>query len=84
MAVAESQIQANQSDDTALAADRKINIQSLENKGRSPVIFLFSSLDVLSTSFDSEQSYIELPVRSLFEMTLAASHFLNPQSDDKK
>ena len=66
---------------TDLPAGSKINIQSWEKQDGSPVIPFFTSLEVLSKALDSEQSYIELPVRSLFEMTRGATLFLNPKSD---
>jgi hypothetical protein len=67
-----------------LAAGSNIRIQNWERPDGSPVIPFFSSLEVLSKSLDSENSYIELPVRSLFEMTMGATLFLNPKSDHGK
>jgi len=70
-----------ESDVVDLLAGSKINIQNWEKQDGSPVIPFFTSLDVLSKALDSEQSYLELPVRSLFEMTMGSVLFLNPKSD---
>lgn len=64
-----------------LEAGSKIRIQHWEKADGSPVIPFFSSLEVLKKSIDSEESYLVLPVRSLFEMTQGATLFLNPKSD---
>ncbi|ELV8719731.1 enhanced serine sensitivity protein SseB [Vibrio vulnificus] len=64
-----------------LEAGSKIQIQHWEKADGTPVIPFFSSLKVLQKSIDSEQSYLALPVRSLFEMTQGATLFLNPKSD---
>ncbi|AWB58280.1 enhanced serine sensitivity protein SseB [Colwellia sp. Arc7-D] len=73
--------QPTELDEIDLLAGSKINIQNWEKQDGDPVIPFFSSLDVLSKALDSEQSYIELPVRSLFEMTMGSNLFLNPKSD---
>ncbi|MDA8621999.1 enhanced serine sensitivity protein SseB C-terminal domain-containing protein [Psychrosphaera sp.] len=70
-----------ESGEVDLLAGSKINIQNWEKQDGSPVIPFFTSLDVLSKALDSEQSYLELPVRSLFEMTMGSVLFLNPKSD---
>ena len=64
-----------------LEAGSNIQIQHWEKADGSPVIPFFSSLEVLQKSVDSEESYMALPVRSLFEMTQGATLFLNPKSD---
>jgi hypothetical protein len=64
-----------------LEAGSKIQIQHWEKADGSPVIPFFSSLEVLQKSINSEESYLALPVRSLFEMTQGATLFLNPKSD---
>lgn len=64
-----------------LVAGSKIQIRHWERADGAPAIPFFSSLDVLQNSIDSEESYLALPVRSLFEMTLGATLFLNPKSD---
>jgi len=64
-----------------LEAGSQVQIQHWERTDGSPVIPFFSSLAVLRQSIDEEQTYLELPVRSLFEMTLGATLMLNPKSD---
>ena len=64
-----------------LQAGSEIQIKHWEKPDGSPVIPFFSSLDVLQKSIDSEESYLALPVRDLFEMTQGATLFLNPKSD---
>ena len=69
------------SDEVNLEAGSKINIHNWERKDGSPVIPFFSSLETLQKSIDSELSYLALPSKSLFEMTMGATLFLNPKSD---
>ena len=64
-----------------LEAGSSIQIQHWEKADGSPVIPFFSSLEVLQKSIDTEESYLALPVRSLFEMTQGATLILNPKSD---
>lgn len=64
-----------------LDAGSKVQIQHWEKADGSPVIPFFSSLEVLQKSINSEESYMAIPVRSLFEMTKGATLFLNPKSD---
>ena len=64
-----------------LEAGSKIQIQHWKKADGSPVIPFFSSLEVLQKSINSEESYLALPVRSLFEMTQGATLFLNSKSD---
>jgi len=64
-----------------LEAGSNIQIQHWEKADSSPVIPFFSSLEVLQKSINTEESYLVLPVRSLFEMTQGTTLFLNPKSD---
>ncbi len=63
-----------------LAAGSKVEIVNWEKQDGTPVIPFFSSLEVLQKSIETEQSYMMLPAKSLFEMTLGANLFLNPKS----
>lgn len=63
-----------------LEAGSNISIANWQKADGSPVIPFFSSLNVLQGSIDSEESYVEIPARSLFEITLGAPLFLNPKS----
>lgn len=64
-----------------LAAGSQLQIQHWQKPDGAPVIPFFSSLEVLQQSIEIEASYLALPARSLFEMTLGATLFLNPKSD---
>lgn len=64
-----------------LKAGSSIQIQHWQKPDGSPVIPFFSSIEILKSSIESEESYLALPVRSLFEITLGATLFLNPRSD---
>ena len=63
-----------------LEAGSNISIAHWQKPDGSAVIPFFSSLQTLQRSIDSEESYIEIPARSLFEITLGAPLFLNPKS----
>jgi len=63
-----------------LEAGSHIQIQHWQRADGLSVIPFFSSLEVLQKSIDTEQSYLMLPARSLFEMTQGATLFLNPKS----
>ncbi|WP_033575656.1 enhanced serine sensitivity protein SseB [Dickeya chrysanthemi] len=64
-----------------LKAGDKIQIQHWEKPDGAPVVPFFSSLDALQRSIQSEESYLALPARTLFEITRGATLFLNPKSD---
>jgi len=63
-----------------LEAGSNISIAHWQKPDGSAVIPFFSSLQTLQRSMDSEESYIEIPARSLFEITLGTPLFLNPKS----
>ena len=63
-----------------LEAGSNISIAHWQKPDGSAVIPFFSSLQTLRKSIDSEESYIEIPARSLFEITLGTPLFLNPKS----
>jgi len=67
-----------------LAAGSNIQIQHWKKQDGSLIIPFFSSIKVLKKSIQTEESYLALPARSLFEMTLGATLFLNPKSDYSK
>lgn len=73
--------ESDEEEEVNLEAGSNIQIQHWEKPDGSPVIPFFSSLEVLQKSIKSEDSYIALPARSLFEMTVGAELFLNPKSD---
>ncbi|YCA00680.1 SseB family protein [Pseudomonas sp. AK106] len=53
-----------------LEAGSDISIANWHKADGSPVIPFFSSLQTLQASIESEESYVEIPARSLFEITL--------------
>jgi hypothetical protein len=63
-----------------LEAGSNISIAHWQKPDGSAVIPFFSSLQTLQRSIDSEESYVEIPARSLFEITLGTPLFLNPKS----
>lgn len=63
-----------------LDAGSDISIAHWQKADGSAVIPFFSSLRTLQGSIDSEESYVEIPASSLFEITLGAPLFLNPRS----
>lgn len=63
-----------------LEAGRKVSIQNWEKEDGSPIIPFFSSLEVLQKSIETEQSYLAIPARDFFSMTLGANLVLNPRS----
>src|SRR5262245_61271066 len=67
-----------------LAAGSAVNIKNWGKADGSTTIPFFSSLDVLRQSIDSEENWLALPARALFEMTRGANLILNPRSDYNK
>ena len=64
-----------------LEAGNRVQIQHWQKPDGSAVIPFFSSLEVLKDSIEAEESYLALPARSLFEITLGATLVLNPRSN---
>ncbi|MCU0093447.1 enhanced serine sensitivity protein SseB C-terminal domain-containing protein [Pseudomonas koreensis] len=62
-----------------LEAGSNISIAHWQKPDGTAVIPFFSSLQTLQKSIDSEESYLEIPARSLFEITLGTPLFLNPK-----
>lgn len=62
-----------------LHAGSNVQIQHWEKADGSSAIPFFSSLEALQQVITEEQSFLALPVRSLFEITLGATLFLNPR-----
>ena len=58
-----------------------ISLQSWERPDGSTAIPFFTSLLNLQKSVETETSYLELPVRVLFEMTLGSELMINPHSE---
>lgn len=62
----------------------KVQIKSWKKADDSMIIPFFSSLEKLQQAIESEESYMCLNTRSLFELTLGAHLVLNPHSEVAK
>lgn len=65
---------------TTLTEGTQVQIQHWEKNDGGTAIPFFTSLAVLQQSIESEQSYIAMPARSLFELTQGTHLVLNPLS----
>ncbi|MFS2222054.1 enhanced serine sensitivity protein SseB [Pantoea sp. B65] len=61
--------------DASAAAD----LQHWEKEDGASVIPFFSSIEAMQQAVSDEQAYLIMPVRTLFEMTLGETLFLNPK-----
>lgn len=57
--------------------DSALELQHWEREDGTSVIPFFSSLNALQQAIDEEQAFVVMPVRTLFEMTLGETLFLN-------
>ena len=57
--------------------DSALDLQHWEKDDGASVIPFFSSLEALQQAVDEEQAFVVMPVRTLFEMTLGETLFLN-------
>ena len=64
--------------------DGLLSIQNWEREDGINVIPFFTSLNALEEVIEGEQSYLEMPVKTLFEITLGATLVLNPSSEYSK
>ena len=71
---------AKEDEGLSLETGSKVNLIHWKKQDDSPIIPFFSSLKVLKQSIESEQSYLQLPAKVLFEMTLGTNLILNPRS----
>jgi SseB protein N-terminal domain/SseB protein C-terminal domain len=69
---------------TTLEAGKSVQIQHFENQEGDPVIPLFSSLELLRKTLETEEQYLALNARALFEMTAGATLVLNPNQPNAK
>lgn len=67
-----------------LAAGSRLAIDHWQKADGSPVLPFFSSLEALRRAIDVEASYVALPARALFEMTLGETLVLDPRSSHGK
>lgn len=61
----------------AVDADSALDLQHWEKDDGTSVIPFFSSLEALQQAVEDEQAFVVMPVRTLFEMTLGETLFLN-------
>lgn len=57
--------------------DSALDLQHWEKDDGTSVVPFFTSLEALQQAVDDEQAFVVMPVRTLFEMTLGESLFLN-------
>lgn len=65
-------------ENNVLHAGSNVQVQHWEKADGSSAIPFFSSLEALQLAITQEASFLALPARSLFELTLGATLFLNP------
>ncbi|MGD8202632.1 enhanced serine sensitivity protein SseB [Pantoea sp. FN0305] len=67
------------STDEKLDASTPVELQHWEKEDGTSVIPFFTSEAAMAEATEGEQSYVMLPVRTLFEMTQGETLFLNPK-----
>lgn len=61
----------------AIVDDSALDLQHWEKEDGTTVIPFFTSLEALQQAVEDEQAFVVMPVRTLFEMTLGETLFLN-------
>ena len=61
----------------AVVEDSALDLQHWEKEDGTSVIPFFTSLEALQQVVEDEQAFVVMPVRTLFEMTLGETLFLN-------
>lgn len=61
----------------AIVEDSALDLQHWEKDDGSSVIPFFTSLEALQQAVEEEQAFVVMPARTLFEMTLGETLFLN-------
>ena len=64
-------------DDQQVVDDSALELQHWEKDDGTSVIPFFTSLEALKQAVTTEQAFVVMPVRSLFEMTLGETLYLN-------
>jgi hypothetical protein len=70
-------VPGNAAEGEAIDADSAVELQHWEKEDGTSVIPFFTSLEALQEAVSHEQAFVVMPVRTLFEMTLGESLFLN-------
>lgn len=61
----------------AIVEDSALDLQHWEKEDGTTVIPFFTSLEALQQAVEDEQAFVVMPARTLFEMTLGETLFLN-------
>ncbi len=75
----EAEQEAN--DDGLVPEGSNLGLLHWEKEDGSTVIPVFTSLQAMQDSIEADESYLEIPARALFEMTLGEDLVLNPGSE---
>ncbi|QKJ88227.1 Enhanced serine sensitivity protein SseB [Paramixta manurensis] len=67
-----------------LDADTPVDLQHWKKEDGSSVIPFFTSESAMAQAISDQQAYVMMPVRTLFEMTLGETLFLNPELPNGK
>lgn len=70
-------VPGNAAEGEAVVEDSALDIQHWEKDDGTSVIPFFTSLAALQQAVDDEQAFVVMPARTLFEMTLGETLFLN-------
>ncbi|MHC0463596.1 enhanced serine sensitivity protein SseB [Kosakonia cowanii] len=70
-------VPGNAAEGEAVVEESALDIQHWEKDDGTSVIPFFTSLAALQQAIDDEQAYVVMPARTLFEMTLGETLFLN-------
>ncbi|WP_347455917.1 enhanced serine sensitivity protein SseB C-terminal domain-containing protein [Acinetobacter sp. ANC 7454] len=70
-----------QGGERVLEEGSQVRLMHLQDEKGEPYLPFFLSLESLQKGIQEEQSYLRIPARSFFEMTLGASLVLNPFSE---
>lgn len=70
-------VPGNAAEGEAVVEDSALDIQHWEKDDGTSVIPFFTSLAALQQAVDEEQAFVVMPARTLFEMTLGETLFLN-------
>lgn len=70
--------------DQGIDANSAVELQHWEKEDGTSVIPFFTSDDALKQAVDHQQSFVVMPVRTLFEMTLGETLFLNAKLSSGK
>ncbi len=70
-------VPGNAAEGEAIVEDSALDLQHWEKDDGTSVIPFFTSLEALQQAVEDEQAFVVMPARTLFEMTLGETLFLN-------